>query len=418
MTTSVYNQPLQAGIYTIDSPSIDAFSRLRISAPATLFESTFTYDLHPLLYEQITSSGSIAHDPTNSAADLSISSATGLAAMQSYQWIKYQPGKSQMIFCTFTFGSAAANVTRRIGLFNATNSGATVTIVDGIFLEQTGASTVNLRIVNSGTTTDATIAQASWNLDPLDGSGDSGLTLDLSKSQILVIDFQWLGVGRVRVGFDIGGSVVYAHEFLHANSVTDVYMRSATLPIRAELTTGASATATMSFMCASVVSEGGVDNVLGYGFSQGVSLTAGSGTRTYAISIQPKTTFNSIANRSQMTLDSIEVVVTGNNPVLWELCIGQALTGSSFGDVNATYSGMQYDTAGTLSGNPAIVIQSGYVASSATTRSGVNRDISMLYPITLDAAAAVRVNGRVTVLVTGLGNTSTCSVTLNWKEVR
>lgn len=401
-----------------DSGNLDAFSRLRVSTPATLFESTFRYDLQPLLYEAITSSGSVVHDATNSCADLSINSATGLAAMQSYQWIKYQPGKSQMILLTFTFGTAAANVTRRIGLFNATNSGATVTIGDGIFLEQTGASTVNLRIANSGTTADQTVAQASWNLDTLDGNGPSGITLDLSKSQILVVDFQWLGVGRVRVGFDIGGTIVYAHEFLHANSVTDVYMQTATLPIRAELTTEASETAGMSFICASVVSEGGVDSVLGYGFSQGVSLTAGNGTRTRALSIQPKTTFNSITNRSQMTLESIEVVVTGNNPVLWELCIGQALTGTSFGDVNTAYSGMQYDTAGALSGNPAIVIQSGYVASSATSRSAVNRDISMLYPITLDVAAAVRVNGRVTVLATGLGSTSACSVTLNWKEIR
>ena len=416
--TNVSNGPLQVAIYSADTPSIDAFSRLRVSAPATLFESTFTYDLQPLLYEQITSSGSIAHDPTNSAADLSISAATGLAAMQSYQWIKYQPGKSQMILLTFTFGSAAANVTRRIGLFNATNSGATVTIIDGIFLEQTGASTVNLRIVNSGTTTDQTIAQADWNMDKLNGSGASGITLDLSKSQIMVIDFQWLGVGRVRVGFDIGGSIIYAHEFLHANVATDVYMRTATLPIRAELTTGASASASMSFMCASVVSEGGVDNVLGYNFSQGVGINSGNGVRAYAMSIQPKTTFNSIANRSHMALDSIEVVVTGNSPVLWELCIGQALTGSSFGDVNATYSGMQVDTAGTLSGNPAIVIVSGYVASSATSKSGVNRDVSTLYPITLDAAAAVRVLGRLTVLCTGIGAASACNVTLNWKEVR
>ena len=416
--TTVTNGPLQAAIYAADTPSIDAFSRLRVSTPATLFESTFRYDLQTLLYEQITSSGSIAHDAANSCADLSISAATGLAAMQSYQWVRYQPGKSQLVIITFTFGSAAANVTRRIGLFNATNSGATVTIGDGIFLEQTGASTVNLRINNSGTTSDQTIAQASWNLDPLDGNGPSGITLDLSKSQIMVIDFQWLGVGRVRVGFDIDGQIIYAHEFLHANSVTNVYMQSATLPVRAELTTGASATAEMSFICCTVVSEGGVDNVLGYNFSQGASVTAGNGARTYALSLQPKTTFNSIANRSNFTLDSIEVVVTGNSPVLWELCIGQALTGASFADVNATYSGMQVDTAGTLSGNPAIVAVSGYVAASATSKSSVNRDVSSHYPITLDAAAAVRANGRVTVLVTGQGAASACSVVLNWREIR
>jgi hypothetical protein len=400
-----------------DTGALDAFSRLRVSQPSTLFESTFNYDLQPLLYEQITSNGSIAHDASNSCADLSISANTGLAALQSYQWIRYQPGKSQIVLLTFTFGSASTNVTRRIGLFSATNSGATVTIADGIFLEQT-ASAVNLRIVNSGTRDDQTVAQGGWNLDTLNGTGASGITLDLSKSQILVIDFQWLGVGRVRMGFDIDGEIIYAHEFLNANVATDVYMRTATLPIRAELTTSAAASATMSFICSSVVSEGGVDNVLGYSFASGNTVTAGNGTRTHIMSIQPKLTFNGTVNRSRFALDSVEVVVTGNSPVLWELCIGQALTGGSFGDVNATYSGMQVDTTASLSGNPSIVMQSGYVAASATARSSVGRDISVLYPVTLDAAGAIRALGRITGLVTGLGGTSAVYMTLNWKEVR
>lgn len=418
--TTVTNAPLRAAIYALDSPSIDAFSRWRVSTPTTLFESTFRYDLAPLQYEQITSSGSIAHDATNSAADLSISAATGLAAMQSYRWIRYQPGKSQMTLITFTFGSAAANVTRRVGLFNATNSGATVTIVDGILLEQTGASTVNLRIVNSGTQADQTVAQASWNLDPLDGSGDSGITLDLSKSQILVIDFQWLGVGRVRVGFDIDGTVIYAHEFLNANSVTDVYMQSATLPVRAELSTGASETAAMSFICASVVSEGGQDDALGYTFATAFSGTAGNNSRVHLGSMRPYTAFNSIAPRYPFEIQMIETVVTGNNPVLFEVVYGATFSAGPTwaGAAFSAYSGAEITTAGgTISTSP-IVAYAFYNASSATNRQSASRDISALYPLTLDGAGAQRALGTISIYATGIGATSDCRAVLTWKEVR
>ena len=90
-----------------DSANLDAFSRVRVSTPVTLFESTFRYDLAPLQYEQITSSGTITHDATDSNALLSISAATGLAALQSYRWVRYQPGKSQLVLITFTLGTAA-----------------------------------------------------------------------------------------------------------------------------------------------------------------------------------------------------------------------------------------------------------------------------------------------------------------------
>jgi len=50
-----------------DSANLDAFSRLRVSNPLTLFNAQFTYNLQPLLFEQITSGAgaTIAHNTTN-----------------------------------------------------------------------------------------------------------------------------------------------------------------------------------------------------------------------------------------------------------------------------------------------------------------------------------------------------------------
>lgn len=403
-----------------DSSNMDAFSRLRISQPIGLFESRFRNDLAPLQYEQITSSGAVAHDATDSNALLSISAATGLAAMQSFRFIRYQPGKSQQVAITFVLGTAAANVTRRVGLFNATNSGATVTIENGVFLEQTGAATINLRIVNAGTQADQIVAKGSWNIDPMTGTGPSGKTLDLTKAQILIIDLQWLGTGRVRVGFDIDGQIFYVHQFLNANSITDVYMQSATLPIRFELTTAASATADMKPICASVITEGGSEDPDGYQFATEFSGTAGNGSQVHLGSFRPFLTFNSIVVRYPIIPIAIETIVTGNNPVLFEVVYGATFSAGPTwaGGAFSTYSGAEITTvAGTIATSP-IVGTSWYTPASNQNRGSQARQISALYPLTLDANAANRAFGTLSIYATGIGAASACRASLQWKELR
>jgi len=408
------------GVTIRDGANLDAFSRLRISSPTGIFDSTFRYDLAPLQYEQITSSGTITHDATDSNALLAVSAATGLSALQSYRWIRYQPGRSQLVAITFVMGSSAANVTRRVGLFSATNSGATVTVTNGVYLEQTGASTVNICLTNAGTQADQTIAKASWNIDPLDGTGPSGKTLDLSKAQILIIDLQWLGVGRVRVGFDIDGQVFYAHQFLNANSITDTYMQSATLPIRYELTTSASATADMKPICATVISEGGDEDPHGYEFSTEFTGTAGNGTPVHIGSIRPFLTFNSIQTRYRIIPTAIESVVTGNSPVIFSVVYGATFSAGPTwaGAAFSAYSGAEITTAGgTISTSP-ITAKQWYNSASATSKQSGGIDLSDFYPLTLDAAGANRAMGTMSIYATGIGATSACRVAINWKELR
>jgi hypothetical protein len=72
------------------------------------------------------------------------------------------------------------------------------------------------------------VEQSAWNGDKLDGTGASGLTLDLTKPQILWMDFEWLGVGNVRCGFIINGQYIVCHTYQTANVYgTSVYMTTA-----------------------------------------------------------------------------------------------------------------------------------------------------------------------------------------------
>jgi len=329
--------------------------------------------------------------------------------MQTYEHFRYQPGKSQQAFITFNMRGGVANVLKFAGYSNGVN---------GIEFQLNGLQP-RLTIYSTTTNGDQHVNQADWNLDTMDGEGGSGITLDFEKEQILVIDFQALYVGRVRVGWDVCGQVVYCHEFEHANNTTHPYIASANLPIRAGMTCTGTVSTTMLFNCCSVISEGGQETTSGYSFAVEGTGTAGNNTRAHILSVRPKTTFNSIANRSKFFLDSVEILVTGNTTVEWELCVGQAISGTTtFADVNTTYSAFEFNTAGTISGSPAIVIAAGYTPATATNKTTTSAQIANRYPITLDMAGVVRSLGTLSLIATGLGATSAMRAIFNYHEVR
>ena len=101
----------------------------------------------------------------------------------------------------------------------------------------------------------------------MDGSGDtsnpSGYELDLTKAQILWSDFEWLGVGTVRIGFVINGQFIPVHAFHHSNLITSTYMKTATLPCRLEIenTDATSGASQLKQICSTVISEEGYSKV-------------------------------------------------------------------------------------------------------------------------------------------------------------
>lgn len=392
--------------------AIDAFGRQRISSPTPLFESQFTYDLQPLIFEQVVaeSDAAIAHDATNRNALLTFASTPtgGIALMQSYEYIRYQPSRSQIIFVSFNFIEAATNCRKFAGLCDGNNG----------FQFVLDNSTAKIEILSDSTNGDQAISQNSWNLDKLDGTGSSGLTLDITKANILVIDFQALYTGRVRFGFDMNGHTIYVHEFKHANNIIHPYVQDANLPIRVGMTCTGTVSTTMKFTCAAVSSESGTADLVGYNFTaESGSITAASGARTHLLSVRPKTTFNSKVNRIGFQIEHVNMLVTGSNPVFWELVLGQAITGASYSDTNTTYSAFEQSN-GTISGSPAIVIDSGYVAATNQSKSTESTRQKLRYPIALNRAGAVTANGTLSLLVTGLGGTSACRGSIHWRELR
>lgn len=235
--------------------SLDAFGRLRVANPYTLFDSQNRYQKDPQFSESLSGSATSTYVANESSVDLATTTASGDKAIrQTFRVFPYQPGKSLEVLATFVMNAAKTNLRQRVGYFNADN---------GVFFQVDGTTkSFVLRTNTSGTPSDVrTVNQADWNEDKLDGTGASGLTLDITKAQILYMDFEWLGVGSVRCGFVIDGTFIVCHTFNNANDIDKVYMTTAILPVRYEIENiGPTASAsTLTQICSSVISEGGYD---------------------------------------------------------------------------------------------------------------------------------------------------------------
>ena len=244
----------QIAIKAADSPTIDAFNRIRVSNPVTIFNSKQLHTSAPEIWgEATTGTGTTStHDPDTATTELGVAATTaGSLTRQTFRRFNYQPGKSQFILMTGNVRGLVANVTKRIGMFNAQN---------GVFFEFDDVASVVVRSYATGSAVDTAVAQSSWNVDKMDGTGPSGITLDWTKTQIFTFDYEWLGVGRVRFGVVIDGLVHYVHYANHANNETVVYMSTPNLPLTYSISNdGTGAVTTLDHICSTVLTEGGAD---------------------------------------------------------------------------------------------------------------------------------------------------------------
>lgn len=409
------NTPFRPGTPVgIDGDYLDAFSRLRVSTPQPLLEVMFTHDLMPLMVEANTATNAtIAHSDDLASAVLTVSvDDNSKAILQTRSFAPYAPGKSQLVFQTFQLGAAVANVARRVGYWDGS---------DGIYLEQTSAG-VTLNIDTSVVGGSAqSVAQENWNLDPLTGVGPSDVALDFSVAQILVVDMQFLGVGRVRVGFDVGGAVVWAHEFVNANLLAvQPYMRRASLPLRWEIeNTAASAGATMQAICGQVMSEGGVAEGIGHAFSvANAANVATSTTVANVLAIRPKTEWPAGSGRAgHATIIPGEVNLSSvGATVLVEVYYAPTFSGGTWTSANAN-SGIEYSVDATVSaaGTP---VSSFFVSSGGTgVSSGAGgKTIASQYPLSVDIDGTTQ--RGLLVRATALTGTGTARAAVNWREIR
>jgi hypothetical protein len=341
------NQPMLA----------DAFGRLRVSQPLTLFDSSHRYRDNGLWNTLATVGGTAVFSPNEGLVDLNVTGTAGSQVIrETAKVFSYQPGKSLLVFNTFVMAPAQPELRQRVGYFG-TDNGIYIQLRDDIlsFVE---------RSIVTGLVTESIVPQAVWNVDTLDGTGPSGVTLDITKAQILFMDIEWLGEGTVRLGFVIDGVFILCHRFNHANLITSTYITTASLPLRYEIANEGTATAaTLKQVCSTVISEGGYE-LRGAQQAVGTPITT---PRTFAVA---GTFYPIVGIRLRSTrLDAIVILTAvsllglGNGKnYAWRVLNGTAITGGAWAPAAAD-SSVEYNLTGTSTTGGRVLAQ-GYINSS------------------------------------------------------
>ena len=355
----VANQgPYEVGFYGM---AVDAFGRARVSTPFSLFDSQSRYASDNQFDTSTATGGTTTYQANESTVDLGVTTSSGSEVVrQTFRNFPYQPGKSLLILATFVMNAAKTNLRQRVGYFSTQN---------GIFLQQDD-STVSfiIRTYTSGAVDDTrAVTQANWNGDKLDGTGASGITLDLTKAQILFTDIEWLGVGSVRCGFIIDGQYIVAHTFNNANQNAKVYMTTAILPVRYEITNKAAtaSASTMKQVCSSVISEGGYEATSVDHVARRTTALATIGTTFLPlVSIRLAST----ALGAVVLPNKVQVLPTTSQNYEVALFKNPTLTGASWAAVS-TNANVQFDVASTAMTGGSIV-QTDYVTTSGSGGAG------------------------------------------------
>jgi len=331
----------------------DAFGRLRVSLPTIKFDTYFVENERTLtMTKKEATGGTVVRNATRKEMELNVTTSnTSRAAYQSKEYIHYIPGQSTAMEISARFDSGTSGCVQRSGFFDDNN---------GIFFELDGTSLYTvLRSNISGSVVDTRVLQSAWSLDKMDGTGLSGLTLDITKYQIFYIDYQWLGAGRVRFGLNIGGKANIVDERYHANLVTSAYMQSGSLPLRCEIVNKAviSSTKTLRWLCGSVYNEGSLDTAVSqHSVNRGINeVNVNSGAFTPLISLRLK----AANNRATIVPLDINLLSTSNTDIFWELALNSALTAPSWVTAVAEYSISSTASTG------GEVITSGYVSKQS-----------------------------------------------------
>ena len=365
----------------------DAFGKLRVSNPYTLLDlrvpgqdatglgttGSTGYTMNDLQYAWGTTgagSGGTGYKLcSRSQTDIYVTG-ENIFTNQSRKYCVYQPGKSLLFMATvilnagnaLNYGSGNTNgMKSRVGYYDDYN---------GLFFEydslgdngNTGCSIV-MRKKAEGT--DLLINQQEWNIDKMDGTGNSGLKLDWTKVQLFIIDMEWLGIGRVRFGFYAYGQIQYCHEITHINELDlGPYTYNINLPVRCELEgTTSGQTGAMIQICSTVISEGGYTPI-GRPFSINTNVNASTYTSfTPILFLRGGNTLGNYYHQQIIPSDITIISNTANGIGILRLrlffTVGNVPLGetsTSWSNVDQTYSVAQYGITGSISSGQSITV--------------------------------------------------------------
>jgi hypothetical protein len=344
-----------------DSGSVDAFGRQRVSTPYTLFDSTMRYDKRPdQWFDALTNGATSTFLSNQCSVAMTTTTASGDTVLRrTKQCFPYQPGKSMMALLSFVGAPPSNGLIQEVGLFSDRN---------GILLRASGTTLqFVVRSYATGSIVENIVSQSQWNIDTLP-------ELDFTKAQILAIDLEWLGVGRVRCGFVLDGEIRYCHEFRHANVIDSVYMTTAILPMSYRIRNDSvqASGRTMKQICCSILSEGGYEPD-GAIYSIGHDLATVPNTSGERITAG----IRMASGRTENVILPVRISTTtaSADVIRWRLRLNPTLSGVVWSAADNGRGNVEVTTSGTATGGT--IIDSGFVSQGSANNYAVAEAIRL-----------------------------------------
>jgi hypothetical protein len=407
------------GSVDIELPPIatDAFGRQRMSTPLTLFDSSHRYRDNNLWIGLVIGTGStVGFSTAQGLINMTVGvGSTASVIRETTKVFSYQPGKSLQVLNTFVMNPAKANLRQRVGYYGADN---------GMYLELDGSTLYFVeRTYVPGVLTETRKSQHEWNVDTMLGPGHlnpSGVTLDISKAQIMWMDIEWLGLGTVRLGFVVDGKFIHCHSFHHANLINTTYITTASLPLRYEIAnTGITTSAsTLKQVCSTVISEGGYElrglqQAIGTPVQTPVDLTT-AGTYYTVASIRLKATPNRLDAIVILTALSI-LGITNNATYNWQVRASGTSVGGTWTDAGLD-SAVEYKIGGgTYTGGR--ILASGYTYGSNQGSTSVDILKEALFKFQLERDALTGTPYELSIVCASDANGADIHASMDWEEI-
>ena len=348
--------PFGNSVVTVDDDTVQhtATNRRKVSNYEITEFNTFQYTKDPLIWdEEITGTASSTLNTYEATLVMSVGTTTGdRIERQTKRVLPYIPGRENEVIMHFKLNAQQTGIVKRLGILDETS---------GIYLEDDGTTyNVVLRKTTAGGTAETRIARANWNGDKLDGTGGSGLTLDFTKFQSMVIEYNWF-TGHAELKFIIGNYSHPIHQFEFNNSEDAVITNTPFLPIKWDIhnTTGAAGTHTMEISSYATLSEAGQ---VPLGVKNTVTTPLAGITCTDAETFYPILSIRLRTDRIKGIVlpQNFQVAALDNSPLFYKVLLNPTLTGATTWNTYAD-THIEYNTDATAVTEGDYIVDAGYI---------------------------------------------------------
>ncbi len=337
---------------TLYYPETGAYGELLIAVSNPIAEMQFTYNVNSCLaIESVTGSSSILY--ANGMAVLQVNGNGDSAKISNT--IRAYDQAGQGVACVFAAIYGSGEETSQIaGIGNDT---------DGFFFE---CNSSIFGILYRNNSVNVFIPQVDWNVDPMNGTGLSGMNLDFTLGNIFKIQYQELEFGNIKffVESSFTGELILVHQINYANANTSPSLTNTGLQLMAEVVSSGGNTA-LNISSMGLFIEGEVNPYLGIRNTVSGSKNV-STLPNNILTIQNNTVFETQANQSMVIPDQLSLFNSpgGTGDAIFSLYLNPVVDDPFFSNISSN-SVVSYDTTGTTF-NGGILLGTFYLSSGSS----------------------------------------------------